>query len=122
MAENLKQKTISAMLWSTFGKLSTLSIQFITNMILARLLMPEDFGCIGMLLIFMIISEVLITGGFGQALIQKKNPTHLDYTTVFYWNLVASIIIYILLYLSSPIIADFYNMPQLTDILRVFSI
>jgi len=122
MAENLKQKTISAMLWSTLGKLSTLSIQFIANMILARLLMPEDFGCIGMLMIFMVISEVLITGGFGQALIQKKNPTHLDYSTVFYWNLVASIIIYILLYISSPIIADFYNMSQLTNLLRIYSI
>lgn len=122
MAENLKQKTISAMLWSTLGKFGTLSIQFIANMVLARLLMPEDYGCIGMLLIFMVISEVLITGGFGQALIQKKNPTHLDYTTVFYWNLVASVIIYFLLYVVSPFISEFYNMSQLCDILRVYSL
>ena len=122
MVDNLKQKTISAMIWSAFGKFGTLSIQFIANMILARILMPEDYGCLGMLLIFMVISEVLITGGFGQALIQKKNPTHIDYSTVFYWNLCASFIIYLILFASSPFIAEFYNMPQLSDILRVYSL
>lgn len=122
MAESLRNKTIAAMLWSTVGKFGTLAIQFITNMVLARLLMPEDFGVIGMLTIFIVISEVFIVGGFGQALIQKKNPTHIDYTTVFYWNLVASILIYIILYLCSPSIAHFYNMPNLTSILRVYSL
>lgn len=119
---SLKNKTVSAMMWTTVGKFGTLIIQFISNMVLARLLMPADFGVIGMLTIFITVSEVFITAGFGQALIQKKNPTHIDYTTVFYWNLVASIFIYIILYLCAPAIAAFYNMPVLTAVLRVQSL
>ena len=72
--ENLRQKTISAMIWSTFGKFGTLGISFVSNIVLARLLMPEDFGCIGMLQIFIAISDILIIGGFGAALVQKKSP------------------------------------------------
>lgn len=110
------------MLWSTIGKFGTMGIQFITNMVLARLLMPEDFGTIGMLNIFIVISETFIIGGFGQALIQKKSPTHVDYTTVFYWNLVASIVMYVLLYFCSPTISRFYQMPQLVSIVRVYGL
>lgn len=110
------------MLWSTLGKFGTMGIQFITNMVLARLLMPADFGTIGMLGIFIVLSETFIIGGFGQALIQKKNPTHIDYTTVFYWNLVASIVMYALLYAFSPIISRFYEMPQLEPIVRVYGL
>ena len=122
MAESLKNKTISSMLWSTLGKFGTMGIQFITNIVLARLLMPEDFGTIGLLSIFIVISETFIVGGFGQALIQKKKPTHIDYTTVFYWNLVASIVLYGLLYVLSPSISRFYHMPQLASIVRVYGL
>lgn len=110
------------MIWSTFGKFGTMGIQFITNMVLARLLMPADFGTIGMLSIFIVLSETFIIGGFGQALIQKKNPTHIDYTTVFYWNLIASIVMYGLLYFLSPIISRFYEMPQLESVVRVYGL
>lgn len=120
--ENIKQKTISAMIWSTLGKLGTLGISFVSNIVLARLLMPEDFGCIGMLQIFIAISDILITGGFGAALVQKKNPTHIDYTSVFYWNLISSLLMWILIYLCSPYIAAFYTMPLLCDILRIQSL
>lgn len=120
--ENLKQKTISAMIWSTIGKFGTLGISFISNLVLARLLMPEDFGCVGMLQIFIAISDILIVGGFGSALIQKKNPTHLDYTSVFYWNLASSILMCVVIFFASPYIATFYDMPLLCDILRVQSL
>ena len=120
--EGLKEKTISAMLWSSIGKFGTMGISFVSNMVLARLLMPEDFGLIGMLTIFIAISEVFILGGFGQALIQKKNPSHIDYSTVFYWNLFASLLFYTILYVSAPGIARFYNMPLLCKVLRVQSI
>lgn len=120
--ENLKQKTISAMIWSTFGKFGTLGISFVSNIVLARLLMPEDFGCIGMLQIFIAISDILIIGGFGAALVQKKNPTHIDYTSVFYWNLISSVLMWILIYLCAPYIAAFYSMPILSEVLRIQSI
>ncbi len=123
MGDNsLKAKTVSAMLWSSIGKFGTMGISFVSNMVLARLLLPQDFGLIGMLQIFIAVSEVFIVGGFGQALIQKKNPTHIDYTTVFYWNLFASIIIYCILYFSGPAIARFYEMPQLCKVLRIQSL
>lgn len=122
MATDLKQKTITGMIWSGIGRVGTVGISFISNIVLARLLMPDDFGCIGMLYVFIAISGIFISGGFGQALIQKKNPTHLDYTTVFYWNLAMSILFYIILFFSAPAIAHFYKIPLLKDVLRVQSI
>ena len=123
MSDNsLKAKTISAMLWSSIGKFGTMGISFVSNMVLARLLMPEDFGLIGMLTIFIAISEVFILGGFGQALIQKKTPTHIDYSTVFFWNLFASFLFYVILFISAPAIARFYGMPLLCKVLRIQSI
>lgn len=122
MSSALKQKAISSIIWSSIGKFGTLGISFISNLILARLLMPSDFGYIGMLAIFLAISQVFITGGLGSALIQKKDATHLDYTTVFYWNLALSLLFVVILFFTAPSIAGFYNMPLLKDILRVQSI
>ena len=123
MAEgDLKQKTISGMIWSGIGRIGTVGISFISNIVLARLLMPDDFGCIGMLYVFIAISGIFISGGLGQALIQKKEPTHIDYTTVFYWNLVMSVIFYLILFFCAPAIARFYDIPLLKDVLRVQSI
>ena len=71
------------MIWSALQKYSTMFIQFISGIILARLLTPYDYGCIGMLSIFMVLAEAFIDGGFGSALIQKKRPTQEDYSTIF---------------------------------------
>lgn len=123
MATNdLKSKTISGMIWSGIGRIGTVGITFISNLVLARLLMPADFGCIGMLYVFIAISGIFVSGGLGQALIQKKEPTHIDYTTVFYWNLVMSVIFYLILFFCAPAIARFYDIPLLKDVLRVQSI
>lgn len=122
MSSVLRQKTIFSMIWSSIGKFGTLGMSFISNLVLARILMPSDFGYIGMLHIFIAISQVFINGGFGSALIQKKNVSHIDYSTVFYYNLLLSLIFYVLLYLAAPYIADFYKMHLLKDILRVQSI
>lgn len=116
---NLQNKTIFGMLWASIGKLGTMGLQFLSNLVLARLLLPEDFGTIGMLQIFIAISSVFVTAGFGAALIQKKETTHIDYTSVFYFNLFASIVIYLTLFILSPIVAEFYNMSELCIILRV---
>ena len=93
MAEKgLKEKTISGMFWSSIGKFGTLTLNFLSNLILARLLMPGDYGMVGMLYVFIAVSNVFVSAGFGSALIQKKNPSKLDYSTVFYWNLVFAIV------------------------------
>ncbi len=107
------------MVWTAIQKYSTMLISFISGIILARLLMPEDYGAIGMLAIFMSLAEVFIDAGFGSALIQKKNPTQIDYSTVFYFNIGMSVILYAALFFSAPAIAEFYHMPILCEVLRV---
>ena len=119
MAKNLKQKAVSGMIWTALQKYSLMFIHFFSGIILARLLTPHDYGCIGMLSIFMVLAETFIDGGFGSALIQKKRPTQTDYSTVFFWNIAVSLVLYALLYLSAPAIAHFFNLPLLCDVLRV---
>ena len=117
--KNLKKKAVSGMIWTALQKYSTMLIQFISGIILARLLTPYDYGCIGMLMIFMLLAESFIDGGFGSALIQKKQPTQTDYSTIFFWNMGLSVILYAILFLSAPAIARFYGIPLLSDVLRV---
>lgn len=117
--DNLKHKAATGMVWTAIQKYSKMLITFISGIILARLLMPEDYGAIGMLAIFMSLAEVFIDAGFGSALIQKKNPTQTDYSTVFYFNIVMSVILYAVLFFSAPAIAEFYHMPILSKVLRV---
>ena len=100
-------------------KYSKMIIQFISGIILARLLTPHDYGCIGMLMIFMVMAEAFIDGGFGSALIQKKRPTQEDYSTIFWWNLGMAIVMYAILYVSAPAIARFYDIEILRDVLRM---
>ena len=116
---NIKQKAVSGMLWTAVQKYSTMIISFISGIILARLLTPEDYGAIGMLAIFMSLAEVFIDAGFGSALIQKKEPTQTDYSTVFYFNIGMSVILYSLLFIAAPAISSFYRMPILCKVLRI---
>lgn len=109
------------MMWGAIGKVGTLTINFLTNLVLARLLLPEDFGAIAMLAIFLAVSNIFIQGGLGAALVQKKNPDHRDYSTVFYWNLVVAVIFYLILYASAPLIANYYDLPLVKPLLRVQS-
>ena len=119
MSDSLRERTISGMLWSFMQKFGTMAIAFVANIVLARLLTPDDYGCIGMLLIFIAVANTFIDGGFGSALIQKKEPTQEDYSTIFYWNLFLSIVLYGILFFTAPFIADFYEISLLTPVLRV---
>lgn len=117
--KSLKQKAAAGMVWTAFQKYSHMVIQFISGIILARLLTPYDYGCIGMLSIFMVLAEAFIDGGFGSALIQKKQPTQVDYSTIFWWNIAMAVVMYAILFLCAPLISRFYNIPLLSDVLRV---
>lgn len=119
MAEDLKDKTVSGVVWSAFQKGGSILVGFISSVVLARLLTPEDYGLIGMLAIFIAVSEVFINGGFGSALIQKKRPTDEDYSTFFIWNLTVSVFLYGVLFICAPYIARFYNQEILCSILRI---
>ena len=119
MAKNLKQKATSGIVWAGLQKYSTMIIQFISGIVLARLLTPYDYGCIGMLSIFILLAEAFIDGGFGSALIQKKRPTQEDYSTIFFWNLGMAAVMYAVLFFTAPAISRFYDIPLLCDVLRV---
>jgi teichuronic acid exporter len=122
MGDDLKQKMLSAMTWSTVDRFGQQAVQFIIGMILARLLTPGDFGLIGMVMVFVSLSTALVDGGFGQALIRKQNANETDYNTVFYFNIVISVSLYIILFFLAPSIAGFFNQPQLINISRVIFI
>lgn len=119
MADSLKQKAASGMVWTSIQRFTGMGLQFISGIILARLLNPEDYGCIGMLSIFMVVASTFVDGGFGTALIQKKRPTQEDYSTIFFFNLGMSLLMYFILYICAPYIALFYRIPLLSSVLRV---
>lgn len=119
MQENLKAKTVSGMIWSALQRFGTMGISFVSNIVLARLLTPDDYGCIGMLAIFITVSNTFVDGGFGSALIQKKDVTQKDYSTIFWWNLFLSVVLYGVLFISALAVSRFYNIPLLEPVLQV---
>lgn len=116
---SLKQKTISGLLWSFIDNFSKLGLTFVIGIILARLLDPREFGLIGMITIFIALSQSLVDSGFTQALIRKKDCTQADYSTVFYFNLFIGIILYTVLFFSAGAISRFFDEPQLLLIVQV---
>lgn len=120
--ESLKKKTVNGVIWSAIDRFSTQGIQFVFSILIARLLMPSDYGVIAMLGIFLAVSNTFVDSGFGAALVQKANRTETDFSTVFYFNIVVAIIFYALLWLASPYIAAFYNIPMLKDVTRVVAL
>lgn len=122
MAESLKHKTIRGLFWSVIEKFSTLGLNFIFSIILARLLQPSDYGVIAMVSIFMAIAQTFIDSGFSNALIRKLDRTEVDNSTTLYFNVIVGLVCYLLLFISAPYIADFYDTPVLKYIIRVVCI
>lgn len=119
---SLKQKTVSGLLWSFIDNFANLGITFIAGIILARILTPREFGLIGMITVFIAVSESFINSGFSNALIRKKDCTQTDYSTVFFFNLVAGIVFFVLLFFSAPAIASFFKEPELNPIVQVLGL
>lgn len=122
MSESLKKKTVKGTLWTGMERFWVQGVQFLVMLVVARILSPKDYGLIGMLAIFIHVSQSLVESGFSQALIRKKDRTELDNNTIFYFNIVMSLFIYALLYLIAPYVASFYNEPLLCPVMRVFSL
>ena len=120
--DNLKQKVAKGAIWVLCEKLSCQAVGFVVGMILARLLTPDDYGTVALLTIFTSIAGVFVDSGFGQALIQKKDANQLDYNSVFYLSLLLSGLMYLILFFIAPLVADFYEIPELKPILRVISV
>lgn len=119
---SLKEKAITGASWSLTGRLLQQGVQFIIGIILARLLLPAEYGLVAMALIFINVSYVFVDSGFGVTIVQRKDLSNEDLSTIFYLNLGVSIIIFIVLYFLAGPIANFYNESQLIKIVRVLSL
>ena len=119
---SLKKQAVSGMIWTYSQQFGSQFLSFCVSIILARLLLPEEFGLIGMLAIFIGIGTTLFDGGLTSSLIRSNDLDEEDYTTVFYFNLGCSIILYGLLFICAPFIAQFYNQPSLTSITRIYGL
>lgn len=122
MAEELKKRAVKGVAWTVIERASGQIVQFIITVILARILTPAEYGLVGMLAIFVGLSTIFIDGGFTSALIQCKDRSQSDYSTVFYINTAMAGLIYLLLYFTAPLISGFYGEPQLTGIVRIYCI
>lgn len=113
-----KRSLKTGIIWSSIERFSVQGISFLLSIVTARLVTPGEYGLIAMLTIFMAIAQSFIDCGFGNALIQKKDRNEVDYSTVFYFNISISLILYCILYLCAPLISRFYNQPQLIPVTR----
>lgn len=108
-------------MWSAIDNVAQFGVQFIVSIVLARLLSPDDYGLIGIITIFTTVCTAIISGGFSNALIRTQKPTEEDYNTAFICNLLMSILLYAIVFICSPLIADFFNRQELVALTRVSS-
>jgi len=120
--ESIGKKVRSGLTLSSYVTVFTYFFQFSFGIFLARLLNPSDYGLVGMLAIFIVLFEMLVDSGFGASILQKKSPEPIDYNTVFWFNLFVSIVLYLILFISAPFIADFFKENSLVTIIRVLGV
>ncbi len=119
---SLKRQAIHGTLWSAIEKFSLLGLQFLLQIVLARLLTPADYGIVGILTVFLAISNAFIDCGFTSALVQNQQRTEEDFSTAFYFNVTGALVFYCFLFITAPMIANFYKMPILTSVTRVLAL
>lgn len=120
--KSIREKVISGLVWKFAERIGAQGVSFIVSIILARLLSPSDYGLIALTTIFISISNIFVQSGFGNALVQKKNADDTDFSSVFYFNIFVSLVFYIIIFFTSPLIAKLYNRADLTIIMRVMAI
>ena len=116
---DLKKQTTISLIWNGFNKIGYQVIALLVGIVTARLLTPTDFGYIAALAVFTMLSNLLVESGFTAALVRRKDNTQADYSTAFYFNVALSLIFYSALFISAPAIADYFNMPPLTELARI---
>lgn len=117
-----KNQSFLDLFWSFADNILQQLINFVVGIILARLLLPQEFGLVGIITVFITLSNVFVDGGFSAALINKREVKNIDYNTVFYTNLGISLVLYGILFLSAPWIAEFFNNPEISGLLRIAGI
>lgn len=119
--EVTRKKIFSNVFWGFAERICAQLVSFIVSIIIARILEPEAYGTIALVIIFLDILQIFVDSGLGNALIQKKDADSLDYSTVFFTNVVICVILYIIMFVCAPLISKFYNNIQLIKIIRVIS-
>lgn len=120
--KNNKKQIILSLLWKLMERGGTQGIQFIIQIVLARILLPSDYGIIAIITVFITIANVFVQSGFNTALIQKKEVTDEDFSSVFYVSLLVSILLYFILFITAPVIAIYYQIPKLAYVIRILSL
>ena len=118
----MKKEIFSGLFWKFGERITAQVISLLVSIILARLLLPSDYGAVALMMVFITIADVFVSSGFGSALIQKQDVDNIDYSSVLYISLAISVILYILLFFSAPLIAGFYDLPVMFPALRVLGI
>lgn len=122
MNSKLKNQALAGVLWSSIERFSGAGANFVIGLVLARLLLPKEYGLIAMLSIFITLSQSIVDSGFFNALVRKEERTEKDFSTAFYFNLLLGVVMYMFLYVTAPYIADFYNEPELKPVTRVIGL
>lgn len=119
MSRDTRSSVASGTLWSAIDRFGVVLLQFVVNLMLARLLMPSDFGLVGMILIFVALSQTLVDGGFGAALIHKVDASSVDYSTIFFWNILFAITLYVGVFISAHWVSEFFRIELLETLLPI---
>lgn len=122
MSKSLSEQSLSAIVWVLLDKAGSSTVNFIVTIILARLLSPEDFGLVAMVMVFFEFSSVFVESGFSTALIREKTISEIDKSTTFIFNFISAVIFYVVLFLAAPAIARFFNQDMLVWIVRVMAL
>lgn len=124
MAEevSLKKKTFTGIIWGALERFGPQIISFLVMIILARILTPQDYGLVGMIMVFVMVAISLVDSGFSQALIRKKDRNEVDDSTTFYFNIVIGLLLYVIMWFLAPVVSRFYNEPRLLWLTRFICI
>lgn len=121
-SQQLKNKVIGGLFWKFAERMSAQLVSLVVSVVLARLLLPDDYGVVSLVTIFITLANVFVTNGFSSSLIQKDDADDIDFSTVFYFNIVFSVVVYGMIFLAAPLLAMFYDMPILTQVIRVLGL
>lgn len=117
---SLKQQAVSGLVWTFAEQFGSQIISFTISIVLARLLLPSDFGTIALFGVFIAVASTIMDGGLGSSLIRTKDTDEADMSTVFWFNVVLAVILYVIIYITAPFIANFYNTPILKPVVRIY--
>ena len=118
----MKQKVVKGLFWKLLENGGAQLVQFVVAILLARLLTPAEYGVVGIITIFITIANVFVQSGFSTALVQKKQADAVDFSSVCYFELVLSLVLYGILFAAAPFIESFYQIEELKEIVRVLAI